>query len=138
MRQYMRLSILPLAATVLTVAWLLPVPMANAQNPSSSPGSSEQAPKNISDQKLDAAAAALEQVASVKEDYQRRIKAAAPSAREGIAEEAHNALVKAVTDRGLSVEEYTSILQLAENDPDVREKILQRIHPPAEDRNGAR
>jgi hypothetical protein len=74
----------------------------------------------------------LEQVASVKEDYQRRIKAADPSDRNRIAEEAHNALVKAVTDRGLSVEEYTSILQLAENDPDVREKILQRMHPPAD------
>jgi hypothetical protein len=130
-RQFMRLSILPLAAAILTVAWLLSVPVANAQNPSS-PGSSEQAPRNISDQKLDAAAAALEQVASVKEDYQKRIRAAAPSDRERIAEDAHSALVKAVTDRGLSVEEYTSILQLAENDPDVREKILQRIHPPAD------
>jgi hypothetical protein len=30
------------------------------------------------------------------------------------------------------VEEYTSILQVAENDPDVRQKILQRIHPPTE------
>ena len=101
---------------------------------------SEQTPKDIPDQKLDAAATALEQVASVKEDYQRRIKAADPSDRNRIAEEAHNALVKAVTDRGLSVEEYTSILQLAENDilqlaendPGVREKLLQRIHPPAD------
>ena len=68
----------------------------------------------------------------MKEDYQRRIKAADPSDRNRLAEEAHNALVKAVTDRGLSVEEYTSILQVAENDPDVREKILQRMHPPAD------
>ena len=68
----------------------------------------------------------------MKEDYQRRIKAADPSDRDRIAEEAHNALVKAVTDRGLSVEEYSSILQPAENDPGVREKIIQRIHPPAE------
>ena len=69
-------------------------------------------------------------MASGKEDYQRRIKAADPSDRDRIAEEAHNALVKAVSDRGLSVEEY--ILQPAENDPGVREKIIQRIHPPAE------
>ena len=68
----------------------------------------------------------------MKEDYQRRIKAADPSDRNRIAEEAHKALVKAVTDRGISVEEYTSILQLAENDPGVREKLLQRIHPPAD------
>ena len=111
MRQSMRPLMLPLAATILTVAWLLSVPLANAQAQSPSPGPSEQTPKNIPDQKLDAAAAALEQVASVKEDYQRRIKAADPSDRDRIAEEAHNALVKAVTDRGLSVEEYSSILQ---------------------------
>jgi hypothetical protein len=34
---------------------------------------------SIPDQKLDAAAAALEQVANVREDYQQRIEAAAPS-----------------------------------------------------------
>ena len=112
MRQSMRLLMLPLAATVVTVAWLFTVPVANTQTRSPSPGPSEQTPKNIPDQKLDAAAAALEQVASVKEDYQRRIKAADPSDRNRLAEEAHNALVKAVTDRGLSVEEYTSILQV--------------------------
>jgi hypothetical protein len=121
-----------LRATVLTVAWLLCVPLANAQIQLPSPGSSEQTPKNISDQKLDAAAAALEQVASVKKDYQRLIKAADPSDRNRIAEEAHNALLKAVTDQGLSVEEYTSILEVAQNDPDVREKILHRVHPSTE------
>ena len=120
------------AATVLTVAWLLSVPLANAQTQPPSAGSSELTPKNIPDQKLDAAAAALEQVVSVKEDYRRRIKAADPSDRNRIAEEAHNALLKAVTDQGLSVEEYTSILEVAQNDPDVREKILHRIHPSTE------
>ena len=32
-------------------------------------------------------------------------------------------------DQGLSVEEYDSILEVAQNDPDVREKIRQRIRP---------
>jgi hypothetical protein len=31
------------------------------------------------------------------------------------------------TDQGLSVAEYTEILQIAQNNPAVREKILQRI-----------
>jgi Domain of unknown function (DUF4168) len=123
---------LPLAATILTVTWLFSVPMANAQTQSPSPSPSEQTSKTIPDQKLNAAAAALEQVASVKEDYQQRIKAADPSDRNRLAEEGHNAMVKAVTDRGLSVNEYSSILNLAENDPDVREGLLQRIRPPAE------
>src|SRR5205823_9583975 len=95
-----------------------------------SPGLSEQ-PPNISDQKLDAAAAAIEQVATLKQDYQQRIAAAAPSDKERILNEAVNALAKAVTDQGLSVEEYDSILEVAQNDPDVREKIRQRIRPSA-------
>jgi hypothetical protein len=85
----------------------------------------------IPDQKLDAAAAAIERVASLKQDYQQRIAAAAPADKEGILNEAIHALAKAVTDQGLSVDEYDSILEVAQNDPDVREKKWQRIRPPA-------
>ena len=49
-----------------------------------------------------------------------------------ILNEAVSALEKAVTDQGLSVEEYNSILQVAQNDPAVREKIRQRIRPAAQ------
>jgi Domain of unknown function (DUF4168) len=122
-----RLWLRPLAAAVLTGVWLAPVPAANAQA-QLPPASSDQTP-NISDQKLDAAAAALKQVASIKENYQQRIETAAPSDKDRIATEANNALVTAVTDHGLSVEEYNAILVVAQNDPGVREKILQRIRP---------
>src|SRR3984893_37024 len=132
MRQSMRLPMRSLAGGVATAVWLLSVPAANAQARFPSPGPSEQRPsfpdeKSIPDQKLDAAAAALEQVANVREDYQQRMEAAAPSDRQGIADEAKNALVKAITNHGLSIEEYTSILVVAQNDPVVREKILQRV-----------
>jgi predicted ATPase with chaperone activity len=130
----------PLAATVLTATCLLSVPAANAQTQSPqaqspqaqspSPGASEQA-QNIPDEKLNAAAAAMEQVSSVKENYQGRMEAAAPSDRPRIAAEAKNALEGAVTGQGLSVDEYNSILTVAQNNPDVREKILQRVRPPA-------
>jgi hypothetical protein len=128
----------PLAAAALAAAWLLSVPAANAhaqspqaqspdaQTPSQEP--SDQTP-NVPDQKLDAAAAAIKQVVAVKDDYQQRLDAAEPSDKKRIAEEANNALVKAVTDQGLAVEEYTSVLVAAQNDPEVREKILQRIRP---------
>jgi hypothetical protein len=118
----------PAAAVLIIGTGLMPLAAANAQVQPPSPGLSEQTP-NISDQKLDAAAAAIEQVASLKQDYQQRIAAAAPADRERIASEAMDALAKAVTDQGLSVEEYDSILEVAQNDPDVREKIRQRIRP---------
>ena len=66
-------------------------------------------------------------VASLKKNYQKQIVAAPPSDRERIATEALSALEKAVTDQGLSVDEYVSILEVAQDDPDVREKIHQRL-----------
>src|SRR6516165_4685893 len=83
------------------------------------PGLTDQSP-NTSEQKLDAVATAIERVASVKQDYRQRIAAAAPSDKELIALEAITALAKAVTDEGLSLKEYDSILDVAQNDPEVR------------------
>jgi len=127
MRVLMRFA----AVMLLIAVGFLFVSAASAQVQSPSPGLSEQ-PQNIPDQKLDAAAAAIERVASLKQDYQQRIATAAPADKERILNEAINALAKAVTDQGLSVEEYDSILEVAQNDPDVREKIRQRIRPSAQ------
>ena len=118
-------------SALLIAAGFLFVPVAHTQVESPSPGLSQQ-PPNIPDQKLDAAAAAIERVASLKQDYLQRIATAAPADKERILNEAINALAKAVTDQGLSVEEYDSILEVAQNDPDVREKIRQRIRPSAQ------
>jgi hypothetical protein len=127
----MRVSKRPVAAACVAVACLLAVPPASAQtqSPAPPPGQSEQTP-SISEQKLDAAAVAVRQVARLKQDYQQRIVAAAPSDKERIAAEALGVLTKAVTDQGLTVEEYTSILEVAQNDSGVREKLRQRIVPP--------
>ena len=126
----MRVLMWPTAAVLLIAVGLLSVPAANAQVQSPSPGLSDQSP-DISDQKLDAVATAIERVASLKQDYRQRIAAAAPSDKERIAIEAINALAKAVTDQGLSLKEYDSILEVAHNDPEVRGKIRQRIRPSA-------
>ena len=49
------------------------------------------------------------------------------TAKNRASNEGGQALTKAVTDQGLSVEEYTEILRMAQNNPAVREKILMRI-----------
>src|SRR5262249_15832030 len=126
----MRVLMWPTAAALLIAGGLLSVPAANAQVQSPSPGLSDQS-LNISDQKLHAVPTPIDPVASLKQDFQQRIAAAAPSDKERIANEAINALAKAVTDQGLSLEEYDSILEVAQNDPEVREKIRQRIRPSA-------
>ncbi len=130
-----------LAVATAISAWQLFLPIANAQVqppqsqepqaprvPSPSPGLTDPS-RAIPDEKLDAAAAAIKEVASVQQDYRQRMATANEPDKKGVADEAMNALTKAVTDQGLSVEEYSSILEVAQNDPGVREKILQRIAP---------
>src|SRR5262245_1438172 len=95
----MRLS-MPLVVTAFAAVCLLSAPAPNAQAQTPSPGLSEDSP-SISEQKLDAAAAAIGRVASLKENYQQQIAMAPPVDKERIAAEAINAFSKAVTDQGL-------------------------------------
>jgi hypothetical protein len=105
-----------------------PVPSAQAQTPS--PGLSKDS-SAISEQKLDAASIAIERVARLKENYEQRIAVAPPADKERIAAEAINAFSKAVTDQGLSIAEYNSILEVAQANPEVADKIRQRLLPSA-------
>ena len=117
-----------LGAVVLAAAWLLSVSQgtfsqANAQAQSPPPGPSDRTTA-IPDQKL---AAVLERIASLKKDYEEQMVAAPASDKKRIAAEAFSAFQKAVTDQGLSVNEYISILEVAQNDPEVGDKIRQRL-----------
>ena len=122
-----------LSILIFATSWLAFAPTVNAQNQSepsrpspTTPGPSSPS-ASIPDNKLDAAAAAMKSVSTVKEDYGRRIAQAPDSEKSRLANEGGQALTKAVTDQGLSVAEYTEILQVAQNNPAIREKILQRI-----------
>jgi hypothetical protein len=125
----MRLFTRSLVAAILAAGCYLSTPTLNVLAQSPPPGPSTSAP-DLSDQKLSAVAAALERVASLQQDYRQRIaEAEAPAEKERLVEEANNELTKAVTEQGLSVEEYESILGVAQDNPEIRNKILQRIHP---------
>lgn len=119
-----------LPTLVFAASWIALIPMASAQNQSApsttAPGASDSS-ANIPDSKLDAAAAAIRNVATVRQDYEQRIDKAPDSEKSRLADEGNQALNKAVTDHGLSVAEYRAILQVAQNNPTVRDKILERL-----------
>jgi hypothetical protein len=128
----------PLAAAVLGVAGLLLLPAANAQMNQTQPRPQAQSPHaqspqeqspspTIPDEKLSAAAAALGEVTSIRQSYERKIAEAPQPDKQRVTDEANNALKKAVTDQGLSVDEYNTILRTAQNDPTIRQKLAQRI-----------
>ena len=96
----MRLFIRSLAAAILAAGCYLSIPTVNvlAQAPSPSPPISA---RDLSDQKLKAVAAALQRVASLRNDYRQRIaEAEAPAEKERIVAEANKELPKAVDRTG--------------------------------------
>jgi hypothetical protein len=119
-------------AMTLTAAGLLFMPVAYAQTQtpsarsSTAPGPST-APANISDTKLDAAAAAVKSVSAIADTYEQKLAQAPAAEKERLVGEADHAMEQAVTDQGLSVDEYMTIMKVAQNDPIVRDKLVQRL-----------
>jgi hypothetical protein len=126
----MRSSSWTLSALAVVATLIVPPPAAQAQKQSSpppaSPGASTPSP-NISDKKLDAAAAAVKDVATIRHDYEQKLSQASSAEQDRLVKEAETAMEKAVTNQGLSVEEYTEILRTAQNDRAVHDKIIQRL-----------
>ncbi len=60
-------------------------------------------------------------------EYQQRVDQASGSDKQQLVNEANGKMAKAITDQGLSVQEYTTIIVTAQNDPTVKEKLLQRL-----------
>ena len=125
-------------AMILTAAGLLFMPAANAQDkspaapqspaaPSLTAPSPTTAPTVIPDNKLDAAAAAAKNVSTVKDTFEHKLAQAPVAEKERLVGEANTAIKKAVTDQGLSIEEFTTIMNVAQNDPIVRDKLIQRL-----------
>ena len=71
--------------------------------------------------------AAVKNVTAIRKTYEEKV-AQAPAAEKGrLVDEATTAMTKAVTDQGLSVDEYVSIIEVAQNDPAIRDKLLQKL-----------
>jgi hypothetical protein len=106
----MRLPMYFLTCAALIAAAGTASPAVSAEAKSATPPGFSQSAPDISDQKLDATAAALKRIAGLQQDYRQQ-------------------MAKAVTDQGLSIDEYADIMEVAQNDPSVRQKILQRVGP---------
>ena len=97
--------------------------------PTATPAAPPATGGQLSDQKLDQAAAAIARVSFLRQNYERQLAQADPADRPKIEQQGTQALTQAVKDQGLSVDEYNSIIQRAQQDPGVRQKLLQRLEP---------
>ena len=104
----MKFPVRLLSAAAMLAALAVASPAVSGEARSASPPGHSQQSQHIPDKKLDAAAAALKRIAGLRHDFREQ-------------------MAKAVTDQGLSIDEFKSIMELAQNDPGVRNKLLERL-----------
>ena len=104
----------PFAAAVMTLACLVSIPAEYSQTQLPAPSEDAQRPSRTKSwTRLQPRSSGLRALSRTTNNRRRE-------------------LAKAVTEQGLSVEEYTAILEVAQKDPDVLEKLKKRIRPSVE------
>jgi hypothetical protein len=79
----------------------------------------------ISDTTLGKAGAALRDVANVQRDYTGKLASAnSNEEKRGLTEQANAQAVQAIQSHGLSLQEYTSVVQTARSDPQLMQRLL--------------
>ena len=92
------------------------------QAPANPPASGQTAAPDTAT--INKAGAALHDVALVQEKYQSKINSAAPAQKQTLTTQANAEAVQAIQSRGLSVQEYTNVIRVARNDPQVKQQLL--------------
>jgi len=108
-------------AALLATAMALP---AAAQPPSGVPSGAVTS-ANISDATVKKVGAALRQVAQVEQTYSRRLQSATtPGQKQDISKQANDAAATAITQQGLTIDQYKQVIQAAQSDPTLKQRVL--------------
>lgn len=89
----------------------------------------QQQPPELSDSKIQAVAEAYVQVFEIQSAYAPRIEAAqSPEEAQQLQQRANEEVVEVIREQeGVTVEEYSQIVNLAQSDEQVRERLLKEI-----------
>lgn len=80
----------------------------------------------VPDDTVQKAGVAMHHVIQIRQSYSQREQAASmPSEKQDLLQQAETATVKAVTDQGLSVQEYDRVLHLAMADPNLKARLMK-------------
>jgi len=82
----------------------------------------------VSDSELDKVAQAYKEISVIREDFEMSLAGVEdPEAAQKMQEQAGNAMVEAVQNTGLDVQTYKEVMQAAQHDEELREKLLSRL-----------
>jgi hypothetical protein len=122
MRRFVTLAVSAALGLAPVLALAAPNQAASTMSPpSGSPSSQPAAPDAAT---IGKAGAALHDVALVQEKYQGKIDSATPAQKQTLSAQANAEAMQAIQSRGLSVQEYTNVVRVAQNDPKVKQQLL--------------
>jgi hypothetical protein len=78
----------------------------------------------VPDATINKAGAALRDVADLQEKYQPKMDSASPKEKEGLSARANAEAVQAIQSHGLSIQEYSSVVRMAQTNPQLKERLL--------------
>ena len=79
----------------------------------------------MSDAMVQKVGAALRHVAMIRQQYSQRAQSAnSPQQQQTLADQATNEMVKAISDQGLSVQQYDQTIQMAQDDESLKKRLL--------------
>jgi hypothetical protein len=82
----------------------------------------------VSDAELDRVASAYIEISRIREDFQESLaEVTDPEEAQLMQEQAGEAMVEAVQDNGLDVQKYNQVMEAAQVDEQLREKLLTRL-----------
>ncbi len=125
----MRKSYLAVVLAGLTIAGTAQLAQAQA-NPATPPAQTQQQATNLDDATLLKFSVAMEGVQQVGGKYEAEFQSAEDAAEaQKIQQAAQQEMVAAVESSGLTTEEYNQIAQLAQQDEELRSRILAMTNP---------
>jgi hypothetical protein len=91
--------------------------------PQGQPGAAAQG-ISVPDTTISKAGAALRDVADLQEKYQPKMDSATPKEKEGLSARANAEAVEAIQSHGLSIQEYSSVVRMAQTNPQLKQRLL--------------
>jgi hypothetical protein len=92
-----------------------------AQQPSGAPPTATAVPDHM----VAKTGAALRDVTEIRQSYAPRVAAATSEGeKQGLQQQAMDAAVKAIGDRGLSLDQYNDVIRAAQGDPQLEQRLV--------------
>jgi hypothetical protein len=89
------------------------------------PGTTTQQSGSPDDATVHKVGTALRNVATIRQQYAQRIQSTdSPQQRQELTDQARTDMEKAIGDQGLTIDRYSQVIQMAQNDPTLRQRVL--------------